>query len=130
MNGKVAYLLDDKAKPQNGTAKLDRATGQLTYSPNPGFIGNETFKYYTLDEARATLHGHILAFARQADPAGPWFLGERFSLVDVALAPWAKRLSSSTSTSPVARVYRLTRVQTWPGRAGRRGSILRPRNSS
>src|SRR4051812_21200437 len=28
---KVAYLLDDKAKPQNGTAKLDRATGQLTY---------------------------------------------------------------------------------------------------
>jgi hypothetical protein len=47
---KIAFLLDDKAKPKNGTARLDRATGQLTYSPNPGFIGEETFKYYTVDE--------------------------------------------------------------------------------
>jgi hypothetical protein len=47
---KVAYVLDDKAKPQNGTAKLDRATGQLTYAPNPGFIGEDQFKYYTVDE--------------------------------------------------------------------------------
>ncbi len=47
---KISYLLDDKAKPQNGTAKLDRATGQLTYAPNPGFIGEERFKYYTIDE--------------------------------------------------------------------------------
>jgi hypothetical protein len=47
---KVSYLLDDKAKPQNGTAKLDQATGQLTYAPNPGFIGEDRFKYYTLDE--------------------------------------------------------------------------------
>ena len=47
---KVAYLLDEQAKPQNGTAKLDRATGQLTYAPNPGFIGEDRFKYYTVDE--------------------------------------------------------------------------------
>lgn len=47
---KVAYVLDDKAKPQNGSAKLDRATGQLSYSPNPGFIGEDRFKYYTVDE--------------------------------------------------------------------------------
>lgn len=47
---KVAYVLDDKAKSQHGTAKLDRATGQLTYSPNPGFIGADNFKYYTVDE--------------------------------------------------------------------------------
>jgi len=47
---KISYLLDDKAKPLNGTAKLDRATGQLTYAPNPGFIGEERFKYYTIDE--------------------------------------------------------------------------------
>lgn len=47
---KVAYVLDDKAKPKNGTAKLDRATGQLTYAPNPGFIGEDRFKYYTVDE--------------------------------------------------------------------------------
>ena len=47
---KVAYALDDKAKPHSGTAKLDRATGQLTYAPNPGFIGEDHFKYYTVDE--------------------------------------------------------------------------------
>lgn len=52
---KVAYLIDEKAKPQNGTAKLDRATGQLSYSPNPGFIGEERFKYYTIDENNAHL---------------------------------------------------------------------------
>jgi hypothetical protein len=52
---KVSYLLDDKAKPQNGTAKLDRTTGQLTYAPNPGFIGEERFKYYTVDENNAHL---------------------------------------------------------------------------
>ncbi len=47
---KVAFLLDDQAKPQNGTARLDRTTGQLTYAPNPGFIGEDRFTYYTLDE--------------------------------------------------------------------------------
>ncbi|MDB6127839.1 MAG: hypothetical protein JWM35_1735 [Verrucomicrobia bacterium] len=47
---KVAYVLDDQAKPQNGTASLDRATGNLTYAPNPGFIGEDRFKYYTVDE--------------------------------------------------------------------------------
>jgi hypothetical protein len=52
---KVSYLLDDKTKPQNGTAKLDRATGQLSYAPNPGFIGEERFKYYTVDENNAHL---------------------------------------------------------------------------
>ncbi|MEO7598658.1 MAG: Ig-like domain-containing protein [Opitutus sp.] len=52
---KVSYLLDDKSKPQNGTAKLDRVTGQLTYAPNPGFIGEERFKYYTVDENNAYL---------------------------------------------------------------------------
>ena len=49
-NPKVTYQLDDKAKPKNGTAKLDRVTGQLTYAPNPGFIGQDRFKYYTVDE--------------------------------------------------------------------------------
>ncbi|MDB6095604.1 MAG: hypothetical protein JWM32_3166, partial [Verrucomicrobia bacterium] len=52
---KVSYLLDDKAKPQNGAAKLDRATGQLTYAPNPGFIGEDRFKYYTIDENNSFL---------------------------------------------------------------------------
>ena len=52
---KVSYALDDKAKPQNGTAKLDRASGQLTYAPNPGFIGEDRFKYYTFDENNSHL---------------------------------------------------------------------------
>ena len=52
---KVSYLLDEKAKSQNGTAKLDRATGQLSYAPNPGFIGEDQFKYYTIDENNAHL---------------------------------------------------------------------------
>ncbi len=52
---KVSYLLDDKTRAQNGTARLDRATGQLTYAPNPGFIGEDRFKYYTIDENNAHL---------------------------------------------------------------------------
>ncbi len=48
---RIAYVLNDKARPQNGTARLDRATGQLTYAPNPGFIGEDQFGYYTFDEA-------------------------------------------------------------------------------
>jgi len=54
-NPKVAYVLDDKAKPQNGSATLDRNTGQLTYAPNPGFIGTDQFKYYTVDENNPAL---------------------------------------------------------------------------
>jgi hypothetical protein len=54
-DAKVAYLLDDQTKPQNGTARLDRVTGQLSYAPNPGFIGEERFKYYTIDENNAHL---------------------------------------------------------------------------
>lgn len=47
---KVAYQLDETAKPQHGTAKLAHDTGELTYAPAPGFIGKDTFKYYTVDE--------------------------------------------------------------------------------
>ena len=54
-NPKVVYALDDEVKPQHGTARLDRATGQLTYAPNPGFIGEDRFNYYTTDENNALL---------------------------------------------------------------------------
>lgn len=49
-NPKVAYVLDDKSKPKHGSAKLDRATGVVTYAPDPGFIGEDRFGYYTVDE--------------------------------------------------------------------------------
>ena len=54
-NAKIAYLLDDKAKPQHGTARLDSTTGQLNYAPHPGFIGEDRFKYYTIDANNAHL---------------------------------------------------------------------------
>lgn len=47
---KPAFALDDEARPQHGSARLDRVTGELTYSPNPGFIGQDRFNYYTFDE--------------------------------------------------------------------------------
>lgn len=51
-------------------------------------------KAFTLDQARDELHKHIRAFVEEMRPAneGPWFLGANFSLVDIMLAPWAKRL--------------------------------------
>lgn len=50
VDARVAFVLDDQAKAQHGTARLDRVTGEVTYSPNPGFIGEDQFKYYTVDE--------------------------------------------------------------------------------
>lgn len=49
-------------------------------------------KPYSISEARNDLVTHIKTFVKEMDPAGPWFLGSNFSLTDVALAPWAKRL--------------------------------------
>ncbi|RDA89879.1 hypothetical protein CP533_6647 [Ophiocordyceps camponoti-saundersi (nom. inval.)] len=49
-------------------------------------------KTYSLDDARAELRRGVEAFVEQMDPEGPWFLGERFSLVDISLAPWARRM--------------------------------------
>ncbi|MCC6414495.1 MAG: hypothetical protein IT582_01090, partial [Opitutaceae bacterium] len=47
---KIVFALDEKAGPQHGVAKLARDTGELTYAPNPGFIGEDRFNYYTVDE--------------------------------------------------------------------------------
>jgi hypothetical protein len=49
-NPKVVWALDEKARAQHGTATLDAHTGELRYAPNPGFIGEDRFKYYTTDE--------------------------------------------------------------------------------
>lgn len=47
---KIVYALDESATANHGSAKIDRTTGRLTYSPNPGFIGEDEFAYYTFDE--------------------------------------------------------------------------------
>ncbi len=49
-NPKLVWSLDHKVRAQHGTAKLDARTGELTYEPNPGFIGEDRFNYYTSDE--------------------------------------------------------------------------------
>lgn len=54
-NPQVVYALDDEARPGHGTARLDRTTGQLTYAPDPGFIGEDRFNYYTFDEHNTQL---------------------------------------------------------------------------
>jgi glutathione S-transferase len=49
-------------------------------------------KPFSLDDAREELRGRIKALVEEMDPEGPWFLGSTLSLVDICLAPWAKRL--------------------------------------
>ncbi|PKS10930.1 hypothetical protein jhhlp_002688 [Lomentospora prolificans] len=56
------------------------------------FIQHTPDKPYSINEVRNEFLGHIKTFVEAMDREGPWFLGEKFSLVDVSLAPWAKRL--------------------------------------
>lgn len=61
----------------------------------PGFyrlLQHSLDKEYTIDDARSNFLGHIKTFVKEMRPGGPWFLGEHFSMVDVMLAPWGKRL--------------------------------------
>ncbi|KAI1751574.1 glutathione S-transferase [Xylaria castorea] len=63
----------------------------------PGFyrlLQHTPEKDYSIEEARSNLLDQIKTFVKEMDNGGggPWFLGEKFSLVDVMLAPWAKRL--------------------------------------
>lgn len=56
------------------------------------FIQHTPDKAYSLEDARKEFLGNIKTLVKEMDDSGPWFFGERFSLVDVMLAPWAKRL--------------------------------------
>ncbi|XXH00846.1 hypothetical protein Hte_007197 [Hypoxylon texense] len=69
------------------------------------FIQHTPEKDYTIEQARENFLGHIKTLVKEMlagdadnnnsnnnNESGPWFLGEKFSLVDVILAPWAKRL--------------------------------------
>ena len=57
------------------------------------FIQHTPGKPYTIEEARDEFWGQVETFVRAMDAKqGPWFLGGKFSLVDLMLAPWAKRL--------------------------------------
>ncbi|KAL7625820.1 hypothetical protein AAE478_005043 [Parahypoxylon ruwenzoriense] len=65
------------------------------------FIQHTPAKEYSIGEARDNFLGHVKTLVREMlendsqsgdEEQGPWFLGRTFSLVDVMLAPWAKRL--------------------------------------
>ncbi|ETS86099.1 hypothetical protein PFICI_04124 [Pestalotiopsis fici W106-1] len=56
------------------------------------FIQHTPEKEYTIEQARSDFLGQIKILVKEMDDSGPWFLGHRFSMVDVMLAPWAKRL--------------------------------------
>lgn len=56
------------------------------------FIQHTPEKGYTIDQARSEFLNHIKTLVKEMDGSGPWFLGDRFSMVDLSLAPWAKRL--------------------------------------
>lgn len=45
-----------------------------------------------LKEKQQEFLGYLKEFTTEMDPEGPFFYGKEFSLVDVALAPWAVRL--------------------------------------
>lgn len=49
-------------------------------------------KPYSVEEARKELLGHIKTITKEADPDGPFFLGQSMSMVDVSIAPWMLRL--------------------------------------
>lgn len=54
-DAQIVYAIDESDKPAHGTAQLDRTTGKLTYAPNPNFIGEDRFAYYTFDENNTDL---------------------------------------------------------------------------
>jgi len=49
-DAQIAYAIDEYDKPSHGTARLDRSTGELSYAPDPNFIGEDRFVYYTIDQ--------------------------------------------------------------------------------
>jgi len=56
------------------------------------FMQHSSSKPYSLEEARDEFLNHLKTFIKEADPEGPFFLKEGFSMVDVMLAPWLCRL--------------------------------------
>lgn len=56
------------------------------------FMQHTDQKPYSLEEARTEFLAHIKTFTKELDPSGPYFLGDRFSMVDIMLAPWLCRM--------------------------------------
>ena len=99
--------VDAGSKEQGGRGRLlqgspyDRARARIwidhiSKKIVPGFykiLQHTPEKPFSIEEARQEFHENIRTLTKEMkNGGGPWFLGEQFSLVDVMLAPWAKRL--------------------------------------
>jgi glutathione S-transferase len=86
-----ALLPRDPYEKARARLWMDHISGKVI----PGFyklLQHTPEKAYTVEDARKEFLGHIRTLTEQMDPEGPWFLGSEISLVDISLAPWAKRL--------------------------------------
>jgi glutathione S-transferase len=56
------------------------------------FMQHTPEKDFSLDEVRQEFLDRVKTFTEALDPEGPFFLGDRFSMVDLMLAPWLCRM--------------------------------------
>lgn len=56
------------------------------------FLQHQPTSSTSIDTARDEFLEKLKQFTEAMDPAGPYFLGEEVSLIDLVLAPWAVRL--------------------------------------
>lgn len=57
------------AAPANGITTIDTTTGSITYTPNPGFVGTDTFKYTVRDDKGAASNEGTVVVTVLATPA-------------------------------------------------------------
>lgn len=89
-NGKTLFPTEPYARAR-ARLWIDHISTKIV----PGFyklLQHTPDKAYSLDQARDELHKNILSFVEEMDAEGPFFLGKDISMVDIALAPWLKRL--------------------------------------
>ncbi|KAK3996397.1 NAD-dependent protein deacetylase hst2-1 [Cladorrhinum sp. PSN332] len=99
-NDEKLSLLPGGEGDNNGNSAYERARCRLWINHVstrivPAWYGVMQAQGQSGSGEREKLREGVKAFAREmldGSNDGPWFLGERFSLVDVSLAPWAKRL--------------------------------------
>lgn len=59
----VRFSIEQSGAPANGTAVIDGATGEWTYTPDPGYVGVDEFTVTATESSVAHWHG-LLSFLR------------------------------------------------------------------
>lgn len=75
----------------------------------------------TLDEAEATFKRRLAAL--EGEIAGPWFVGERFGLVDAAFAPVFRYVDVFADRAGFDPFGELPKVRAWAQRLAQRASV-------